>query len=132
MSPIRMSLPLALAALLAIPAVTGAKPTNDGRDDAEQITTLPLSIAGSTDGATTQDGEAPSSCAGDTNSVWYRYDAAHDVRVVARLRAGGDPRRHRHRLQAPALRQARADLRRRATPTAAAPSRSPRGATRAT
>jgi hypothetical protein len=92
MNPFRlMSLSLAATTvLLAVPATTGAKPTNDGRDDAQLIEKLPKSISGTTDGASLEAGELGSSCSGDSNSVWFRYDARHDVRVVGRLQAGVD------------------------------------------
>jgi hypothetical protein len=90
MSPKRACLTLSVCALLALPAVTGARPQNDGRDSAQPVATLPASLNGGTDGATDENGEASSPCASDTGSVWYRYDAKHTIRLVARLRADGD------------------------------------------
>jgi hypothetical protein len=90
MSLIRHCLALSVCALLALPAASLANPHNDNRNSAQSIAVLPATVTGTTDGAGIESGEAAPCVPDDANSVWYRYDAKHTVRVVARLRAGGD------------------------------------------
>ena len=83
---------LAAAALSALVAVSGAfaqAPGNDNRANAQRLGSPPLSVSGTTAGAT-RDVTDPGGCAQTTNSVWYRLDGTGDGRLIVRLDAAAD------------------------------------------
>ena len=83
----------ALAAVLAFlvlaPAALAAPPPNDARSQTQAIG-VPESVEGTTVDATVEAQGEPSSCAAPAGTVWYRYVADRDRRVVFDLAAGGD------------------------------------------
>lgn len=90
--PVRVSVRrmAALAAVLAVVmlgAVSGAAsaPPNDSVADAEQITSLPATLQGTTKGAKLSEGEPVPSCATAQGIVWYSVRAPHRGALVARL-----------------------------------------------
>jgi hypothetical protein len=82
-----IALTLGLAA--AAPAAA-APPANDARANATQIAALPSTQNGTTVEATTEQAEPRSPCSCNAGSVWYRYVAATDGRLVLTLTAAGD------------------------------------------
>ena len=82
---------LAVVALLAVPAAAlAAPPPNDARANATAIATLPSIQNGTTAEATTEPLEPASECRCNGGSVWYRYVAAADGRLIVTLTAAGD------------------------------------------
>lgn len=78
----------AVAALAVAPAASSAPPNNK-LGDAQPITSLPATVAGTTQGATLAEAEPAPSCAPARGNVWYTVDAPHRGPMVARLKAGG-------------------------------------------
>ena len=84
------SLCLALAAAtLPAPAALAAPPPNDARTSPQDLS-LPASVSGTTVEATREDSDPGSACPATTASVWYRFTAAADGRIVVNLHAAGD------------------------------------------
>jgi hypothetical protein len=83
-----------LAALLVAAAAPGsalaAPPPNDARASATAIAALPSTQNATTAEATTEPSEPRSPCLCNAGSVWYRYVAATDGRLVLTLTAAGD------------------------------------------
>ncbi len=79
---------------LALPAsglaATTKPPANDDRTDAQLLTSLPASVNGTTANATLEKDTEPSSCSPIGASVWYRFTASADGRVVVDLQNAGD------------------------------------------
>jgi hypothetical protein len=88
----RSTLPLVVLVLvLAAPAAAlAAPPPNDARADATAIAALPSTQNATTAEATTEPAEPRSPCFCNGGSVWYRYVAASDGRLVLTLTAAGD------------------------------------------
>jgi hypothetical protein len=80
---------LAVAAILPASALA-APPPNDARADATAIAALPSTQSGTTAEATREPVEPRSPCFCDGGSVWYRYVAATDGRLILTLTAAGD------------------------------------------
>lgn len=77
-------------AAVAAPSETPKPPANDEVAGAQAIHSLPASLEGTTVGATTVTGEAPSGCvSGSISSVWYSLRTAGAERVAVELAAGG-------------------------------------------
>src|SRR5512133_1885630 len=86
-----LPLVIALRARLATPAAAlAAPPPNDARAAATAIAALPSTQNGTTVDATTEATEPRSPCFCNGNSVWYRYVAATDGRLIVTLTAAGD------------------------------------------
>jgi hypothetical protein len=84
-------LALACTLLAAAPgAAFAAAPPNDARANATAIAALPSTQNGTTLDATTEAAEPRSPCGCNAGSVWYRYVAATDGRLVLTLTAAGD------------------------------------------
>jgi hypothetical protein len=91
------ALTLAVAAGSVLSPAAGAatseppKPANDEVANAQPIRSLPTSVEGTTVGASTVAGEAPSGCgAGTVSSVWYSlHTGAVAQRIAVELAAGG-------------------------------------------
>jgi hypothetical protein len=85
---------LSLAALVtaaALPAsALAAPPANDARAEATAIAALPSTQNGTTAEATREPVEPRSPCFCDGGSVWYRYVAATNGRLILTLTAAGD------------------------------------------
>ena len=75
---------------LAPAAALAAPPPNDARAAATTIAALPSTQSGTTAEATTEPAEPRSPCFCNAGSVWYRYVAATDGRLVLTLTAAGD------------------------------------------
>ncbi len=93
-----VALTFAVAVVSAFSPAAGAAssepakpPANDEMANAQAIRSLPASAEGTTVGATTVGGEAPSGCVGGTvNSVWYSlHTGATPQRIAVELAAGG-------------------------------------------
>jgi hypothetical protein len=80
---------LVVAAVLPASALA-APPPNDNRADATAIAALPSTQNGTTAEATREPVEPRSPCFCDGGSVWYRYVAATDGRLILTLTAAGD------------------------------------------
>jgi hypothetical protein len=80
---------LAVAAILPASALA-APPPNDDRADATAIAALPSTQSGTTAEATREPVEPRSPCFCDGGSVWYRYVAATNGRLILTLTAAGD------------------------------------------
>jgi hypothetical protein len=78
-----------LALALVSPSAFAAPPSNDARSAAQELG-LPASVEGTTVEATREDSEPGSSCLSTGPSVWYRFTAAADGRIVVNLHATGD------------------------------------------
>jgi hypothetical protein len=80
-----------VAAVLATaaPAAPAPPPPNDARASARLIDGLPVSLTGTTAGATVESDD-PSSCANAAGSVWYTLTAGADERIAVQLDANGD------------------------------------------
>ena len=59
------------------------RPANDNFANATSIASLPFMVSLSTQGATTEPGEPPSTCAPVGSTVWYSFTPAADVRLAA-------------------------------------------------
>ena len=79
-----LTVPLAAAS----PAAAAA-PANDSRAAAQPVGTLPVTVHGSTAGATL-DSDEPFGCAALKNSVWYSFTPSKDRSVLLALDAAGD------------------------------------------
>jgi hypothetical protein len=64
------------------------RPTNDERPGATQLDKLPAAVAGTTIGATSDDGDPD--CAEGGPTVWYRLETVQKSRVSIRLHATGN------------------------------------------
>jgi hypothetical protein len=85
------SLLVALLLLALVPAAAlAAPPPNDARADATTIAALPSTQSATTAEATTEPVEPRSPCFCNAGSVWYRYVAATNGRLVLTLTAAGD------------------------------------------
>jgi hypothetical protein len=81
----------ALVAAAVLPACAlAAPPPNDDRANATAIAALPSTQNGTTAGATREPVEPRSPCFCDGGSVWYRYVAATEGRLILTLTAAGD------------------------------------------
>src|SRR3954469_22711552 len=87
---VRSLLVALLLLALAPTAALAAPPPNDGRADAATIAALPSIQSGTTAEATTEPVEPRSPCFCNAGSVWYRYVAATNGRLVLTLTAAGD------------------------------------------
>jgi hypothetical protein len=79
----------AVAALAASQAALAQGPANDNRAGAQRLGAPPVSVGGSTAGAT-RDVNDPGGCAPTTNSVWYRLDGTGRGRLIVRLDAADE------------------------------------------
>jgi len=79
----------AVAALAATQAALAQAPANDNRANAQRLAAPPVSVGGSTAGAT-RDVNDPGGCAPTTNSVWYRLDGTGEGRLIVRLDAADE------------------------------------------
>jgi hypothetical protein len=85
------SLLVALLLLALVPAAAlAAPPPNDARADATTIAALPSTQSATTAEATTEPVEPRSPCFCNAGSVWYRYVAATNGRLILTLTAAGD------------------------------------------
>jgi hypothetical protein len=78
----------AAAALGLAPAALAQAPPNDNRATAQRLGAPPVTVAGTTVGATRD--FADPACAPTTNSVWYRLDGTREGRLIVRLDAADD------------------------------------------
>ena len=90
MTALRSVLVAVLLAGFAPATALAAPPPNDARADATAIAALPSTQNGTTAEATTEAAEPRSPCFCNDGSVWYRYVAASDGRLVLTLTAAGD------------------------------------------
>src|SRR3954454_10836220 len=90
MTVVRSLLVALLLLALAPTAALAAPPPNDARADAATIAALPSIQSGTTAEATTEPVEPRSPCFCNAGSVWYRYVAATNGRLVLTLTAAGD------------------------------------------
>jgi hypothetical protein len=79
----------AVAALAASQAALAQGPANDNRGGAQRLGTPPVTVGGTTVGAT-RDVTDPGNCAPTTNSVWYRLDGTGKGRLIVHLDAAED------------------------------------------
>jgi len=86
----RLSLAALVIAVLLPASALAAPPPNDDRADATAIAALPSTQSGTTAEATREPVEPRSPCFCDGGSVWYRYVAATDGRLILTLTAAGD------------------------------------------
>jgi hypothetical protein len=91
-----MARTLALFVILLLGAVTQAlaasPPSNDNRNSAQPLGTLPAAANGTTVGATVETTEPPSGCAHSAGSVWYSisFGSSPPGEVGVRVQANGD------------------------------------------
>ena len=90
MTAVRSVLVALLLMALAPAAALAAPPPNDARAAATAIAALPSTQSGTTAEATTEPAEPRSPCFCNAGSVWYRYVAATDGRLILTLTAAGD------------------------------------------
>jgi hypothetical protein len=90
MTTLRCVLVAVLLTAVAPAAALAAPPPNDARADATAIASLPSTQNGTTAEATVEAVEPRSPCFCNAGSVWYRYVAATDGRLVLTLTAAGD------------------------------------------
>jgi hypothetical protein len=82
---------LVVVLVLAVPTpALAAAPPNDARADPTPIAALPSTQNGTTAEATVEAAEPRSPCFCNAGSVWYRYVAASDGRLILTLTAAGD------------------------------------------
>jgi hypothetical protein len=86
----RLTLALVAAAALAPASAAAAPPANDARAAATAIASLPSTQSATTAEATVEPLEPAAPCQCNGGSVWYRYVAATDGRLVLTLTAAGD------------------------------------------
>jgi len=90
----RRSIPLVVlvaAQLALLPgAALAAPPANDDRAAAQSLGDLPASVSGTTVDATKEATDPDSGCAPAKGSVWYRFSASADRRIIVNLAAAGD------------------------------------------
>src|SRR5215216_7519280 len=79
----------AVAALTVTQSALAQGPANDNRANAQRLGAPPVSVGGSTAGAT-RDVNDPGGCAQTTNSVWYRLDGTGEGRLIVRLDAADE------------------------------------------
>ena len=79
----------AVAALGLAPAALAQAPANDNRANAQRLGSPPVTVSGTTAGATRETTD-PAACAPTTASVWYRLDGTREGRLIVRFDAGGD------------------------------------------
>jgi hypothetical protein len=84
----------AAAVALAVPLATAAPaaaaaPANDSRAAAQQVGALPVTVQGTTAGATVEPDE-PFGCASLKGSLWYSFTPSKDRSVLLALDAAGD------------------------------------------
>lgn len=79
----------AVAALGLAPAALAQAPANDNRANAQRLGSPPVTVSGTTVGATRETTD-PAACSQTTGSVWYRLDGTRAGRLVVRFDAGGD------------------------------------------
>jgi hypothetical protein len=79
----------AVAALAASQAALAQGPANDNRGGAQRLGTPPVTVGGTTVGAT-RDVNDPGGCAPTTNSVWYRLDGTGKGRLIVHLDAADE------------------------------------------
>src|SRR5262249_50566079 len=84
------ALALLVVALLTPAAALAAPPPNDARASATAIAALPSTQNGTTAEATAEPSDPRSPCGCNGGSVWYRYVAATDGRLILTLTAAGD------------------------------------------
>ena len=80
---------VALAALAFAPAAFAQGPANDNRINAQRLGAPPVSVSGTTAGATRELTD-PAACAQTSNSVWYRLDGTREGRLIVRLDAADE------------------------------------------
>jgi hypothetical protein len=80
---------IAVAALGLAPAALAQAPANDNRANAQRLGSPPVTVGGTTVGATREPTD-PAACAATTASVWYRLDGTREGRVIVRFDAAGD------------------------------------------
>jgi hypothetical protein len=90
MTTLRSVIVAALLGALAPASALAAPPPNDARASATAIAALPSTQNGTTAEATTEPSEPRSPCFCNAGSVWYRYVAATDGRLILTLTAAGD------------------------------------------
>lgn len=78
-----------VAALATAPAALAQAPANDNRTNAQRLGSPPLSVSGTTAGATRELTD-PAGCAPTSNSVWYRLDGTREGRLIVRLDAADE------------------------------------------
>jgi hypothetical protein len=88
---------LVLTVVLVLITVTQAfaaasAPSNDNRDSAQPLGTLPAAVTGTTVGATVETDEPPSGCARTAGSVWYSvsFGSSPPGEVGVKVQANGD------------------------------------------
>jgi hypothetical protein len=86
----RLSLAALVVAAVLPASALAAPPPNDDRAAATAIASLPSTQNGTTAEATREAVESRSPCFCDAGSVWYRYVAATDGRLILTLTAAGD------------------------------------------
>lgn len=79
----------AIAALGLAPTALAQAPANDERANAQRLGSPPVTVSGTTAGATREIVD-PAACAQTTASVWYRLDGTREGRLIARFDAEGD------------------------------------------
>ena len=80
---------IAVVALGVAPAALAQAPANDNRDNAQRLGSPPVTVSGTTAGATRETTD-PAACAQTTASVWYRLDGTRGGRLIVGFDAGGD------------------------------------------
>jgi hypothetical protein len=88
--PLLLALAAVAVALVAPAAAAAAAPPNDARASATAIAALPSTQNGTTAEATVESTEPRSPCSCNAGSVWYRYVAATNGRLILTLTAAGD------------------------------------------
>jgi hypothetical protein len=73
-------------------ALAASPPSNDNRDSAQPLGTLPATATGTTVGATVETAESPSGCAQTAGSVWYSvsFGSSPPGEVGVKVQANGD------------------------------------------
>jgi hypothetical protein len=80
-----------VAALTAVPAALAQAPANDNRANAQRLGSPPVSVGGTTAGATRENADPVGACAPvSNNSVWYRLDNTGDGRLIVHLDAADE------------------------------------------
>jgi hypothetical protein len=82
----------ALSIVMAGAALAAAPPPNDARDQATPLGTLPVSVAGTTVGATVAPTDPGSQCATEAGSVWYSLTVGAQAprRIAIQVDAQGE------------------------------------------
>ena len=79
-----------IAALTAAPAALAQGPANDNRANAQRLGSPPVSVGGTTAGATREIPDAGGCAPLSNNSVWYRLDGTGEGRLIVRLDAADE------------------------------------------